>query len=90
VTRSKPATRYQDIRCNVAKIREYLTRGGGLDRVLAEQSMAYDALRMCFLEISEAAIKLGARADLQERSCAEAVARGRADPMGWLVSAGVT
>jgi len=40
VTRSKPATRYQDIRCNVAKIREYLTRGGGLDRVLAEQSMA--------------------------------------------------
>jgi hypothetical protein len=61
VTSCKPAVRYQDIRRNVAKIREYLTRGGGLDQVLTEQDMAYDAIRMCFLEISEAAIKLGAR-----------------------------
>jgi len=66
VSSSKPATRYQDIRRNVAKIREYLTRGGGLDRVLTEQSMAYDAIRICFLEISEAAIKLGALAELHE------------------------
>jgi hypothetical protein len=44
VTTSKPATRYQDIRGNVAKIREYLARGGGLDRVLSEQGMAYDAM----------------------------------------------
>ena len=28
--------------------------------------MAYDAIRMCFLEISEAAIKLGALAELHE------------------------
>jgi uncharacterized protein with HEPN domain len=66
VTSSKPARRYQDIRRNVAKIREYLARGGGLDQVLTEQSMAYDAIRMCFLEISEAAIKLGALAELHE------------------------
>jgi hypothetical protein len=50
VTSSKPATRYQDIRHNVAKIKDYLIRGGGLDSVLVEQSMAYDAIRMCFLE----------------------------------------
>jgi hypothetical protein len=67
VTSSKPAVRYQDIRRNVAKIREYLTRGGGLDQVLTEQDMAYDAIRMCFLEISEAAIKLGALADCTSR-----------------------
>jgi hypothetical protein len=66
VTSSKPAIRYQDVRRNVAKIREYVARGGGLDRVLTEQSMAYDAIRMCFLEISEAAIKLGALAELHE------------------------
>ena len=66
MTSSKPAVRYQDIRRNVAKIREYLTRGGGLDQVLTEQDMAYDAIRMCFLEISEAAIKLGALAELHE------------------------
>jgi hypothetical protein len=65
VTGSKPTTRYQDIRRNVAKIREYLARGGGLDQVLTEQSMAYDAIRMCFLEISEATIKLGALAELR-------------------------
>ena len=47
-------------------IREYLARGGGLDRILTEQPMAYDAIRMCFLEISEAAIKLGALAELHE------------------------
>ena len=34
VTSSKPTTRYQDIRRNVAKIREYLARGGGLNRAL--------------------------------------------------------
>ena len=28
--------------------------------------MAYDAIRMCFLEISEAAIKLGALAELHQ------------------------
>lgn len=64
MTSSKSATRYQDIRRNVAKIREYLARGGGLDRVLSEQGMAYDAIRMCFLEVSEAAVKLGALAEL--------------------------
>jgi uncharacterized protein with HEPN domain len=41
-------------------------RGGGLDRVLTEQDMAYDAVRMCFLEISEAAVKLGALAELHD------------------------
>ena len=66
MTSSKPTTRYQDIRHNVAKIKDYLARGGGLDNVLAEQSMAYDAIRMCFLEISEAAVKLGALAELHE------------------------
>lgn len=66
MTSSKPAIRYQDIRRNVAKISDYLARGGGLDRVLAEQDMAYDAIRMCFLEISEAATKLGALAELHE------------------------
>jgi len=44
VTSSKPATRYQDIRRNVAKIREYLARGGGPDQVLTDQTMAYDAI----------------------------------------------
>jgi uncharacterized protein with HEPN domain len=66
VTSSKPAKRYQDIRRNVTKIKEYLMRGAGLDRVLTEQDMAYDAVRMCFLEISEAAIKLGALAELHD------------------------
>jgi uncharacterized protein with HEPN domain len=66
VTSSKPAIRYQDIRRNVTKIKEYLMRGGGLDRVLTEQDMAYDAVRMCFLEISEAAVKLGALAELHD------------------------
>jgi uncharacterized protein with HEPN domain len=66
VTSSKPAIRNQDIRHNVAKIKNYLARGGGLDRVLAQQDMAYDAIRMCFLEISEAAVKLGALAELHE------------------------
>jgi hypothetical protein len=53
VTDSNPAGRYQDIRRNVAKLREYLARAGGLDQVLTEQSMTYDAIRMCFIEISE-------------------------------------
>jgi uncharacterized protein with HEPN domain len=66
VTSSKPAVRYQDIRRNVGKVKVYLERAGGLARVLAEQSMAYDAIRMCFLEISEAAVKLGALAELDE------------------------
>ena len=73
---SKPATRYQDIRHNVAKIKDYLTRGGGLDRVLAEQDMAYDAIRMCFLEISEAAVKLGALAELHEPEIPWSAIRG--------------
>ena len=66
MTSSKPATRYLDIRRNVAKIKDYLARGDGIDAVLAEQGMAYDAIRMCFLEISEAAVKLGALAELHE------------------------
>jgi uncharacterized protein with HEPN domain len=37
-----------------------------MDAVLGEQGMAYDAIRMCFLEISEAAVKLGALAELHE------------------------
>jgi uncharacterized protein with HEPN domain len=66
VTSSKPAARYQDIRRNIEKIRDYLTRGGGLEQVLTEQGIAYDAVRMCFLEISEAAAKLGALAEVHE------------------------
>lgn len=66
MTSSKPTARYQDIRRNVARIRDYLARSGGLERILAEQGMAYDAVRMCFLEISEAATKLGALAELHE------------------------
>ena len=34
-----------------------------MEQVLTEQGIAYDAVRMCFLEISEAAAKLGALAD---------------------------
>jgi uncharacterized protein with HEPN domain len=76
VTTSKPTIRYQDIRHNVAKIRDYLARGGGLDRVLADQDMAYDAIRMCFLEISEAAVKLGALAELHEPEIPWSAIRG--------------
>jgi uncharacterized protein with HEPN domain len=76
VTSSKPTTRYQDIRRNIAKIREYLAHGGGLGQVLTEQSMAYDAIRMCFLEISEAAIKLGALAELHEPEIPWSAIRG--------------
>jgi uncharacterized protein with HEPN domain len=76
VTSSKPAIRYRDIRQNVAKIKDYLARGGGLDRVLADQDMAYDAVRMCFLEISEAAVKLGALAELHEPEIPWSAIRG--------------
>jgi uncharacterized protein with HEPN domain len=76
VTSSKPATRYQDIRRNIAKIREYVAHGGGLDRVLADQGMAYDAIRICFLEISEAAVKLGALAELHEPDIPWSAIRG--------------
>ena len=76
MTSSKPATRYQDIRRNVEKIRDYLTRGGGLEQVLAEQGMPYDAVRMCFLEISEAAAKLGALAELHEPDLPWSAIRG--------------
>ncbi len=73
---SKPAVRYQDIRRNIAKIRDYLLLGGGLERVLREQGVAYDAIRMCFLEISEAAIKLGALAELHEPAIPWTAIRG--------------
>ena len=76
MTSSKPAIRYQDIRHNVAKIRDYLARGGGFDLVLADQDMAYDAIRMCFLEISEAAVKLGALAELHEPEIPWSAIRG--------------
>ena len=66
MTSSNPTVRYQDIRHNIEKIKDYLARGGGLERVLADQGMPYDAVRMCFLEISEAAAKLGALAELHE------------------------
>jgi uncharacterized protein with HEPN domain len=76
VTSSKPAIRYQDIRRNIEKIRDYLVRGGGLERVLADQGMPYDAVRMCFLEISEAAGKLGALAELHEPDMPLSAIRG--------------
>lgn len=76
MTSSKPAVRYQDIRRNIAKIRNYLALGGGLERVLADQSVAYDAIRMCFLEISEAAIKLGALAEMHEPQIPWSAIRG--------------
>jgi uncharacterized protein with HEPN domain len=76
VTSSKPAARYQDIRRNIEKIRDYLARGGGLERVLAEQEMPYDAVRMCFLEISEAAAKLGDLAELHEPDMPWSAIRG--------------
>ena len=76
VTSSKPAIRYRDIRHNVAKIREYLTSGGGLERVLTDQGVVYDAIRMCFLEISEAAIKLGALAEMHEPTIPWGAIRG--------------
>ena len=66
MTSSKPAVRYRDIRRNIAKIREYLASGGGLESVLAHQGVVYDAVRMCLLEISEAAIKRGALAEMHE------------------------
>lgn len=34
--------------------------------MLAHQGVVYDAVRMCFLDISEAAIKLGALAEMHE------------------------
>ncbi len=61
---SKPIVGYGDIRRNIAKIKDDVAQGGGITRVLAEQGVAYDAIRMCFLEISEAAIKLGALAEI--------------------------
>lgn len=76
MTSSKPVTRYQDIRRNLQKIRDYLARGGGLERVLIDQGMPYDAVRMCFLEISEAATKLGALAELHEPDIAWSAIRG--------------
>ena len=38
--------------------------------------MAYDAIRMCFLEISEAAVKLGVLAELLEPEIPWAAIRG--------------
>ncbi len=76
MTRSKPAVRYRDIRQNAAKIKAYLAFGGGLERVLADQGVVYDAIRMCFLEISEAAIKLGALAELHEPQIPWSAIRG--------------
>ena len=76
MTSAKPAARYQDIPRNVAKIREYLALGGGLDQVLDEQTMAYDAIRMCFLEISEAAIKRGALDEMHEPDIPWSAIRG--------------
>jgi uncharacterized protein with HEPN domain len=76
VTTSKPVVRYHDIRRNIAKIRKYMAHGGGLDRVIAEQDIAYDAIRMCFLEISEAAVKLGALAELLEPDVPWSAIRG--------------
>lgn len=76
MTSSKPAARYQDIRRNIQKIRDYLASGGGLDQVLASQAMPYDAVRMCFLEISEAAVKLGALAEIHEPDIPWSAIRG--------------
>lgn len=76
MTSSKPAARYQDIRRNIGKVRDYRARGGGLERVLADQGMPYDAVRMCFLEISEAAAKLGALAELHEPEIPWSAIRG--------------
>ncbi|MGH8269672.1 MAG: HepT-like ribonuclease domain-containing protein [Steroidobacteraceae bacterium] len=76
MTSSKPAARYLDIRRNIEKIRDYLSRGGGLEQVLADQAMPYDAIRMCFLEISEAAAKLGALAELHEPDIPWSAIRG--------------
>lgn len=44
--------------------------------MLVDQGMPYDAVRMCFLEISEAAVKLGALAELHEPSIAWSAIRG--------------
>lgn len=44
--------------------------------MLAEQGIAYDAVRMCFLEISEAAAKLGAVAEFQEPDVPSSAIRG--------------
>lgn len=45
-------------------------------RVLADQGVAYDAIRMCFLEISEAAVKLGALAEMHEPQIPWSAIRG--------------
>lgn len=76
MTSSNPVARYRDIRRNLEKIRDYLARGGGVERVLADQGMPYDAVRMCFLEISEAAAKLGALAELHEPELPWSAIRG--------------
>jgi uncharacterized protein with HEPN domain len=76
VVSSKPIVRYGDIRRNIAKIKDYVAQGGGITRVLAEQDVAYDAIRMCFLEISEAAIKLGALAEVDEPEIPWSAIRG--------------
>ena len=73
---SKPIVRYGDIRRNITKIKNYLAQGGGATKVLADQGVAYDAIRMCFLEISEAAIKLGALAEMHEPDIPWSAIRG--------------
>jgi hypothetical protein len=46
VTSSKPAIRYHDIRQNVAKIEDYLARGGGLDAETADDGAFTEGARV--------------------------------------------
>ena len=43
MTSSKPTTRYQDIRHNVADIKDYLARGGGLNQTNMDSKLANES-----------------------------------------------
>jgi uncharacterized protein with HEPN domain len=66
VISSKPARRYQDIRDAISAIREYMKGLRGAQQLIAARGIAFDAVRMRLLEISEAASKLGAFAEVYE------------------------
>lgn len=58
-----PQRRYQDIVHNIHKIKDYVQQGGGVHTVFYSENVYHDAIRICFLEISEAATKLGIQAE---------------------------
>lgn len=62
---SKPSRRYQDIRDAIAAIKTYM-QADDAAQLIATRGIAFDAVRMRLLEISEAAAKLGDLAEFHE------------------------